>query len=112
MSRSIRIFFRVLVYALFSLAAACFLLALLCGVGGVGLWFGLRERGGLHLAAVLVAGGLVAIGLGFLAHALELRVVTSAPTAAPRTDTSPAGGLHAVAAPGADADDAPLDASP
>lgn len=112
MSRSTRIFFRVLVYALFSLAAACFLLALLCGVGGVGLWFGLREMGGLHLAALLVAGGLVAIGLGFLAHALELRVVASAPAAAPRIDTPPADGPHAVPAPGADPDDAPLDASP
>jgi hypothetical protein len=112
LSRSTRILFRVLVYALFSLAAAWFLLALLCGVGGVGLWLGLREMGGLHLAALFVAGGLVAIGLGFLAHALELRVATSAPAAAPRADTPPGDGPHAVPTPGADADDAPLDAPP
>ena len=112
MRASTRILFRVLVYALFALAAACFLLALLCGVGGVGLWLGLRETGGLHLAALLVAGGLVTIGLGFLAHALELRVAASArATAAPSLRPDPEGPKK-VPERAVDADDAPLDHSP
>ena len=110
MRASTRILFRVLVYALFALATACFLLALLCGAGGVGLWLGLRERGGLHLAALLVAGGLVTLGLGFLAHALELRVAASSPAPVPRLHTP--GRDPVVPEKDADDGDSPLDASP
>ena len=107
-----RILCRVVVYAVFSAAGACFLLAVLCVLGGAGLWLGLGETGGFRLAALFVAGWLVAIGLGFLAHALELRRSPTPAKVAPRAEAPQAEGGEAVPDAGGDADDAPLDAPP